>query len=96
MPQTKTLTPNPDQELIGSSCPRVRAPSPLEFARDFVHQNRPCIITGERQHPPDRASQLLHHDEEASRRVARLGSGLRLYQVWNLKFGDKGPPSLNL
>jgi len=38
--------PPPDQELIGSSCPRVRAPSPLEFARDFVHQNRPCIITG--------------------------------------------------
>ena len=34
------------QELIGTSCPRVHSPSPLEFARDFVHQNRPCVITG--------------------------------------------------
>lgn len=49
----------PEQELIGSSCPRVRAPSPLEFARDFVHQNRPCVITGKR--PP--ADRFCHHGD---------------------------------
>ena len=40
------------QDLAGSFCPRVEKPSPLEFLRDFVHTNRPCVITGTINHWP--------------------------------------------
>lgn len=33
------------QELAGAFCPRIKSPSPLEFLRDYVHPNRPCVIT---------------------------------------------------
>lgn len=40
------------QDLAGSFCPRVHRPSSLEFLKDFVHTNRPCVITGAIDHWP--------------------------------------------
>ena len=34
------------QELLGTFCPRVERPSPVQFLRDFVLPNKPCIVTG--------------------------------------------------
>eukprot|EP00960_Hanusia_phi_P060733 764604-Hanusia_phi.AAC.2 len=34
------------QDLAGSFCPRVVKPTALEFLRNFVLPNRPCVITG--------------------------------------------------
>ncbi|EKX50019.1 hypothetical protein GUITHDRAFT_104417 [Guillardia theta CCMP2712] len=42
------------QELTGSFCPRIENPSALEFLRDFVLPNRPCIITGAMEEWPAR------------------------------------------
>mmetsp|Transcript_12287 Transcript_12287/g.22800 ORF Transcript_12287/g.22800 Transcript_12287/m.22800 type:complete len:314 (+) Transcript_12287:19-960(+) len=32
--------------LVGGQVPRVEKPSEIEFLRDYVAQNRPCILTG--------------------------------------------------
>ena len=33
-------------DYIPSSVPRIAPPSPLEFYREYVDSNRPCIVTG--------------------------------------------------
>jgi len=34
------------QELMGTFCPRVERPTPVQFLRDFVLPNKPCVVTG--------------------------------------------------